>query len=497
MSLSVSSVRRQNAGLLLLLYASLIFALFPGRFDADSVLQYYQGIIFNFFDLLSPLMALLLGILHGIARGPGPMFVIQFTLYSIGVLLLSDSMIVAGYIHSGQATTLLMLAPIVSFNFLSVQKDALFCALIVLAMGTFARSIVAPKQITIVRAIFWLGVLALLWDLRKNSLFMLLPICFGVAYFIFRIQSHVAKTWAVAGLLFVGSYMLQELLVYKVLPTGHSYALTSVILFDLAGISHRLDKDVSSGVVGTDFVADAHKCYTEHSVDNLMPWGLCKSRGLLLQQEFETRQGQNAAIRAWLKAVVQHPFAYAAHRWAHFATFMQVSCSGCANPMNIGVSIKRPYGIWQPDVPRDFSEPERVTVLGLMFERLAMMSYQSAWSWGFCWMIVLAAGMIVAGVTFRRGEFNQFDLLMAIASVSGFIYGAGFLIVGVSDAQWYLHVVYALGLMTVCLMLRYTSRVLPLMFQPTGPFKLPNGLRTKLGKTQSNESRDISDIVTR
>jgi len=494
MSLSVSSARRQNAGLLLVLYALLVFALFPGRFDADSVLQYYQGIIFNFFDWLSPLMALLLGILHAIARGPAPMFVVQLTLYSIGVLLLSDSMIVSGHIHSGPATTLLMLAPIVSFNFLSVQKDALFCALIVLAMGAFARSIVAPKPLTIVKAIFWIGVLTLLWDLRKNSLFMLVPICFGVAYFIFRVQSPIIKAWAVAGLLFVGSYMLREVLVYRVLPTGRGYALTSVILFDLAGISHRLNKDVSSGVVGADFVADAHKCYTEHSADNLMPWGLCKSRGLLLQQEFGTSQGEHAAIRAWLKAIVQHPFAYAAHRWAYFASLMRISCSRCTEPMNIGVRIKRPYGIWQPNVPLDFSEPERVTVLGLLFERLAMMSYQSPWSWGFGWMIILAAGMIAAGVRLRRGEFDQFELLMAIASVSGFLYGAGFLFVGVSDAQWYLHVVYALGLLTVCLMLRYTSRVLRPMILPTGPFKLPSGLRTRLGKTHSDESRDISTL---
>src|SRR5215469_6331754 len=63
MPLSVSSARRQNAGLLLVLYALLVFALFPGRFDADSVLQYYQGIIFDFYDWLSPLMALRLGIL--------------------------------------------------------------------------------------------------------------------------------------------------------------------------------------------------------------------------------------------------------------------------------------------------------------------------------------------------------------------------------------------------------------------------------------------------
>jgi hypothetical protein len=492
MSLSVSSARRQNAGLLLVLYALLVFALFPGRFDADSVLQYYQGIVFSFYDWLSPLMALLLGILHGIAYGPAPMFVVQFTIYSIGVLLLSDSIIVAGYIHSGQATTLLMLAPIVSFNFLSVQKDALFCALIILAMGTFARSIVAPKPLTFVKVIFWLSILTLLWDLRKNSLFMLLPICFGVAYYIFRMQSRLIKAWAVAGLLFVGSAMLQQALIYRVLLATRGHALTAVILFDLAGISHRLDKDVSSGVVGPDFLADAHKCYTERLVDNLMPWGSCKSRGLLLQQEFETKQGENAAIRAWLKAVVQHPSAYAAHRWAHFASLMRISCNHCTEPMNIGVSIKRPYGIWQPTVPRDFTEPERVTVLGLLFERLAMMSYRSAWSWGFCWMIVLAAGMIVAGVRFRRGEFNQFDLLMAIASVSGFTYGGGFLFVGVSDSQWYLHVVYALGLMTVCLMLRYTSRVLPLMFPPSGHFKLPNSLRTRLAKTHSGETQDIS-----
>lgn len=491
MTLSSRSARRQNAAVLLALYGLLVFALYPGRFDADSILQYYQGITFSFFDWLSPLMALLLGVLHEISNGPAPMFISQLTVYSIGVLLFTDSMIVAGHTHSGQLTTFLMLTPIVSFNFLSVQKDALFCALIVLTMGLFARSIVSPRPLSLVKAVLWLCLLTLLWDLRKNSLFMLVPISFGIAYFAFHVQSSVMRTWAVAGLLFVGSYAIQEALTYRVLQTRQGYALTSLILFDLAGISHRLDKDVTSGLLGDGFITDAHRCYTERSADNLMPWGVCRSRGLLLQQEFETGQGQGEAIRAWVKAVVEHPVAYAGHRWAHFASLMRISCSACTDPMNLGVVAKRPYGTWQPNVPRDFAEPERVTVLGRVLERLAMMSYQSAWSWGFCWMIVLAAGTFVSGAMARRGDFGQFELLMAIGSTSGLLYGAGFLIVGVSDAQWYLHVMYALGLMTFGLMASYTSRVFASGLLMTRARRGRQTFRTRSGKPLSDVPRNL------
>src|SRR5207249_1578872 len=139
---------------------------------------------------------------------------------------------------------------------------------------------------------------------------------------------------------------------------------------------------------------------------------------------------------------------YIGHRWAHFAALMRISCKDCREPMNPGVRFKRPYNVWQPTIQIDYSEPERITVLGLTLERLAMMSYSGAWSWGFCWLTTLGIAIVCTVVKFHRGAFDDFDLLALIVSVSGFCYGAGFFLVGVSDALRYLHVVYALGLMS-------------------------------------------------
>jgi hypothetical protein len=450
--------RWENTALILILYVLFVYALFPGRFDSDSVAQYFQGITFNFHDWLSPVMSLLLGIMRPIAAGPAPMFVVQLTLFFIGVLFLSDSLILAGYRHCGQASSFVMATPLVTFNFLDVQKDALPCGLTVFFVGVFARSIVAPRPVSVVRIIAVLCIIIIMLDSRKNSILLLIPICFGIAYFICGIRQKT-KLVAIAGLLLASSFVVQQVVVYSILQTRQTHALSSLIVFDLAGITSRTGQDVSAGLMGNGFLSDVQRCYTPKTADPLCPWGPCKERGVLLQQKLETNQGLRTVIHTWLKAIAQHPQAYLSHRWAHFAALMRISCANCDEPMNPGIKYSRPYNIWQPDIQIDYNDPERITILGLLLERMAMLSYFSIWSRGFLWMIVLAVVGVSIVIKRRRGTVDQFDSLMATVSISGLCYSVGFFLVGVSSALRYLHVVYALGLVSFCLLLRNIAYV--------------------------------------
>src|SRR4051812_17540890 len=90
--LKISRSRRQNGAFLVVALILLLFALFPGRFDGDSVSQHMMGVTFQFHDWHSPLMSAFLGFLSDLAPGPGPMFVVQLVVWIAGLLILTDTL---------------------------------------------------------------------------------------------------------------------------------------------------------------------------------------------------------------------------------------------------------------------------------------------------------------------------------------------------------------------------------------------------------------------
>src|SRR4051794_20242119 len=107
--------RLLNAAFLAATFTVLVCALYPGRFDGDSIGQYQQGLNWSFNDAHSAMKAALLGVLSDIEKGPGPMFVLQLFLWIGEVLLFTDALIAAGHRMAGTATAVLAMTPLLSF----------------------------------------------------------------------------------------------------------------------------------------------------------------------------------------------------------------------------------------------------------------------------------------------------------------------------------------------------------------------------------------------
>ena len=168
--------RIYNAIFLTLAFAVLVFAMFPGRFDGDSIGQYHQGLSFGFDDSHSVLNALMLGLLSDIAKGPGPMFVMQLALWIGGLLIFTDTLIAADYPVAGQLISILALTPLLSFDFSTSRKTPCSVAFSQSSSDWRRAPCFAALAITPIGAITTFCLLIFTLDTRPNAIFALVPL---------------------------------------------------------------------------------------------------------------------------------------------------------------------------------------------------------------------------------------------------------------------------------------------------------------------------------
>ncbi|HEY8288248.1 MAG TPA: hypothetical protein VIG49_03195 [Acetobacteraceae bacterium] len=429
---TICRARVYNVVFLIVAFSILVFAMFPGRFDGDSIGQYQQGLAFGFDDHHSVMNAALLGVLSDIAKGPGPMFVLQLVLLGVGLFIFTDVLIASGHPTVGQAISILALIPLLSFDYFDVQKDALFTSLLAVLVGIGTRILLRRSAVILIDAFTAFCFLIFALDTRQNGFFALVPLWFLV-WPIHRLKTRAILASIGAGLVVFaaatyGVWWIDD----TVLNTHRSHAIYALIIFDLAGISARTGQDASGGLL-PDFPANVAKCYTPHEWDAFLG-GACRPVGLAAQQIMVNGRTRAELMLQWEKEILLHPIAYLRHRAHNFGCLIRLGCHHVSD-MSSG---------W---ATRPWDDPNmRVTVAARAIGAMGWGMWRSPLGSGVLWILVLLTQLGISVRRLRQSGFEPMPYLAFILASASLCYTLSFAIAGVGDQLRYLHPVFFLAI---------------------------------------------------
>jgi hypothetical protein len=308
--LSRSATALLAGGAVALLIASVAALFWPGVPMYDTVAQYRQVLGGPVDDWHPPLMARLWQLLHPLAAGPAPMFVIQVALYGVGFVLLVAALVRAARWGSAVAVVVLAVSPLLLGWQMAVLKDTQMLGALLSAVGIVAQYRLAERRIPIAAA----AVVALLIGyatlVRANALFATVPL----AVLLLPTNKRPLISMAIAVIGCVAVLVLTPLINHRLLGAEPSGVAKSEPLFDLAAIAVASRANAPSPFTPAERtqIAGRH-CVRAFFWDPLGdPAGCSDATDRLLEQPtgklyFELAQ-----------AAAAHPLAYAAHRLAHW-----------------------------------------------------------------------------------------------------------------------------------------------------------------------------------
>jgi hypothetical protein len=429
---STAAARVQNLVFLGLALAFLGFAMFPGRFDGDAIVSYRQGLAFAFADAASVWVKVLLGVLADIAPGPGPMFLLQLVLWIGGLAAFTDALIATGHRITGQAVALLAVAPLLSFDFFDVQKDALLSGLLIVLIAIGARRLLLRTGFSVLGAAGTLLAFLLALDARHNALFALFPLVF--LYWPVRAPKPKALLVRAAGglCLLAAAHLALDAVNHGPLKAERKHFAFSLMVYDLAGVSARTHEDASRGRL-PGFLAQAQRCYSPHEWDAFQG-GACQAAGLAARSLMQDPRTRHDLVGVWAGAILRHPIAYASHRASHFGCLLSVGCQRQVQAMSAGWWV------------RPWDEPNmRVSSSARALGAIAAWMWRGPLGSGALWLLTLVLELAAGAWTLRRGGFRPVPYLAVIVSASGLAYLMSFALVGIADQMRYLHPPIFLG----------------------------------------------------
>jgi hypothetical protein len=431
-------VRLQNALVLFFCFFVLVFALYPGRFDGDSISQVAEGTQFQFNDVHSPVLSLALGILADVMAGPAPMFCLQLAIFFGGLFLITDFVLAEGRLWAGCAISILVTSPFVSFDYVDVQKDALITSTVVLLFGLGMQWRGRAARLTLFEIVLVCTLYIFAFSLRENVFFLIMffPIFFVPLNLVSWRGATVAIALCLASL--AVSFVAKNFVDYNLLHATKGRAIVSLVIFDLAGIAARTETDTSGGLI-PQFRDNVQRCYTPHWWDPFASWGECRDVSAAASRLMANPATENLLVKRWLRMITSHPIAYLRHRIAYFSCLMRVGCRE-NHYMSAGLTYLRPW---------DAANPPRISRLGLFLEKIAFFLNDTFLASGWFWFLTLNIQLVVSlRQVFRHGQAGL-PFAVAIMSASAVAYCAAFAIVGIADVSRYLHPVFALALISL------------------------------------------------
>ena len=152
---------------------------------------------------------------------------------------------------------------------------------------------------------------------RPNALFAAVPL--GIYLYSPRTALGAGKPIAIAALVLIGLWLGNWLISYPLLNAQRTYAINSIVTFDLAGISHFSGKNyfpLSWSTGETEKIVNA--CYTPQSWN---PYFVGDCQFVWKQLHDEGVWGSASFWHDWFAAIAAEPTAYLQHRLAHFFHF--------------------------------------------------------------------------------------------------------------------------------------------------------------------------------
>jgi hypothetical protein len=276
----------------------------------DTVAQYGQVLGAPVDDWHPPIMVRLWQLLHPLAAGTAPMFVLQLTLYALGFALIVAALVRSGRWRSGVAGGLLALSPLLLGWQMVVLKDTQMLGALIAAVGIVAHYRLSNRPLPRAATATVVLLISYATLVRANALFATFP--FAVLLLPARRSPLAALTISLAS--GAAILLLQPLINHGLLRAEPSDVAKSEPIFDLAGIAVRTPEEHWSAFTASERqeIIDRH-CSKAFFWDSLTdPTGCADAT----ERAMKASAGQLYLQLA--REAALHPIAYAHHRLAHW-----------------------------------------------------------------------------------------------------------------------------------------------------------------------------------
>lgn len=406
---------------------------YPGTMNNDSHMQYAEAMSGQYTDWHPPIMALVWAWLDHLLRGPAAILVLHLGLHWLGFGLLAD-----GLMRSGRERTAMLVLfagafPVLLFYNGGIWKDVGMGSALIAAVGIGAWFRLQQRALPVWAAVVIAVPLAYGTLVRTNAIFALGPLLLFLYFDRPTRKLYATVVWAV--LVSVVALVLSGTVNHRVIGAQSSGAVTSLQIFDLAGIA-RQSGDVSVLPATAQLsIEDVQRCYTPYFWDTFSPWGYCR--------ELSERLGPaNSAPRQelgklWLRAIMAHPLAYLDHRLRVFNSemFFLVPARHCRLAPGCGVDSPWVYP-WTQASAADVSKEIRLDYVKKNFL-----------GWPVFWLALGGAIMLLA----REWRVSTVGRAGVALLVSGELYLLPYFLVGVATdvryAYWAIMAILLSGLM--------------------------------------------------
>ncbi len=392
-------------------------AYWPGVMIDDARWQYQQALDNAYENWHPPLMAWIWRKLTVLEPGPSPMLVLQLAFYWMGIALIASS---AHHRGHPRLAFLLLCAGFLPAPFAlsgTVTKDALMDGVLLFSTGMILwRQHIWSRVVRSLIVVLAIVGLAFAAALRFNAFFACIPL------FLAAIPGSWIRTWPRFLAAVVGSALLFLAipgLIAAVLHAEDTDVQLSLIIFDLGGITEHSKVSQFPDLNVRNPVAVNHHCYDPKGWDSYSSWA--KTPCPLGFDPFQSLidNGDVNAKDLWVRSILHHPIAYLEHRLTHFNLSTWFFVASGPDSTAWSQSASNPWGF-------------KVVQNPLLAQITAVTNgvAKTPLGWPIFW-IAVALGAVFTALSARLPKDQ-----LAIAS-SAFLYGMGYLLVGVATGMRY------------------------------------------------------------
>ena len=397
--------------------AAIVSAYWPGVMIDDGRWQYQQSVDNAFEDWHPPLMAWIWRQFMFLLPGPGPMLILQLLLYWGGIALISSALYRRGSPRSALAAACAGWIPAPFALEGSVTKDWLMAGALIMGVGLSLWSSTADTRGGSL-AFAAAAILALFFAaaLRVNAFLACVPLLLAVLPRAFTSTPSRAALAAVAS---AAIFFVTPAAIAAALQAEDTDEQLSLIIFDLGGMTEHSGVNQFPDLHVANPVAVNHRCYDPYQWDSYSTWakrpcplGFERFQALVDEGDIDPRS-------IWLHAIVSHPLAYAEHRLAYYnlSTWFLVPDSP-------------KHTAWTHSFDNPWGFRVRQNAILQRIDATANAAAMTPLGWPVFW-IAMSLGVLILCLSAR---------LSAIASsvaASAFLYGAGYVLVGVATGMRY------------------------------------------------------------
>ena len=412
-----------------LLVAAIAAVFWPGIPMYDTVSQYDQVLSNELTDWHPPVMVRLWQVLHPLAAGTVPMFVLQVGLYAAGFALIVAALVRTGRWQSAIAVAILAVSPLLIGWQMVVLKDCQMLGALVCAFGIVVHYRLSGRPVPVIAGTLVASLFLYATLVRANAIFATAPL---LVFLVPRPSSLIGRgTVALAGITAV--LLASPFLDHGLFGAEPSGVEKTQPIFDLAAIAVATPGSPSPFTAAERAEITHRHCVKSYFWDPLGDPSACGPATERLQD-----QSDRALYIDFARGVEEHPLAYAGHRLRHWN-----SSERWLIPPNL-------QELAPPDEaePNDLGLKSPASPLMPAWQSIAAAEAGTPLGWPIVWTLI--ALLLVPAAWRRRAEAPGGLALALIASV--LTLEASFLVISIaSDFRYHLWSVAASALALILL----------------------------------------------